>query len=195
MPPKKDRPKNDRPLAPKELKFVAFYEGNQVKAAQKAGYKFPKAVASAVFNRPQVRAAIKKKQAAFFDKLGKNEARGVKITRNDIINRLDRLSQKAETDSARVMALRELKDIFGLSARKHANIEFLPVGTITNSNITERLGISGSFWIPTGLGRSGAGNPETSELRPVEDLEKSRAAASRDIQARAVARHAMPICG
>ena len=121
MPPKKDRPKKDRPLAPKELKFVAFYEGNQVKAAQKAGYKFPKAVASAVFNRPQVRAAIKKKQAAFFDKLGKNEARGVKITRNDIINRLDRLSQKAETDSARVMALRELKDIFGLSARYSGN--------------------------------------------------------------------------
>ena len=60
MPPQKDRPKKDRPLAPKELKFVAFYEGNQVKAAQKAGYKFPKAVASAVFNRPQVRAAIKK---------------------------------------------------------------------------------------------------------------------------------------
>ncbi len=161
MPPKKDRPKNDRPLAPKELKFVAFYEGNQVKAAQKAGYKFPKAVASAVFNRPQVRAAIKKKQAAFFDKLGKNEARGVKITRNDIINRLDRLSQKAETDSARVMALRELKDIFGLSARS-SNVDLFAGWSddeLEHYRATSEL--PARFGPPLGFGSSGSGNPET----------------------------------
>ena len=164
MPPQKDRPKKDPPLAPKELKFVAFYEGNQVKAAQKAGYKFPKAVASAVFNRPQVRAAIKKKQAAFFDKLGKNEARGVKITRNDIINRLDRLSQKAETDSARVMALRELKDIFGLSV-KHANIDIFAGWNDQELEDYRKTGeLPLRFRSPLGEGASDVGNPTTSAL-------------------------------
>jgi hypothetical protein len=153
MPPKKDRPKKDRPLAPKELKFVAFYEGNQVKAAEKAGYKFPKAVASAVFNRPQVRAAIKKKQAAFFDKLGKNEARGVKITRNDIINRLDRLSQKAETDSARVMALRELKDIFGLSPRHDKDTNLFAGWSTQELDHYARTGKLPE-WVRSGVGTS-----------------------------------------
>jgi len=121
-------------------------------------------VASAVFNRPQVRAAIKKKQAAFFDKLGKNEARGVKITRNDIINRLDRLSQKAETDSARVMALRELKDIFGLSV-KHANIDIFAGWNDQELEDYRKTGeLPLRFRSPLGEGASDVGNPTTSAL-------------------------------
>lgn len=162
--PKHDLPKKDRPLAPKELLFVTYYEGNQIEAAKRAGYKFPKAVASTVFNRPAVRAAIEKKQAAFFAKLGVSEARGVKITRNDIINRLDELSQNAETDSARVMALRELKDIFGLSVR-HANNDIFAGWTDEELDSYRKTGeLPPRFRSPMGSGASDVGNPATSAV-------------------------------
>jgi len=48
---------------------------------------------------------------------GAQLGRGISVTRNDIINRLDRLSENAESDSAKVSALRELVIIFGLSAK------------------------------------------------------------------------------
>ena len=68
-----------------------------------------------------MQAALKKKEDAFIVQVGEREANGVKVTRNDIINRLDALSEIAETDSAKVMALRELKDIFGMSSRNSAH--------------------------------------------------------------------------
>jgi hypothetical protein len=106
-----------KPLSKQELKFVACFGGNQIEAARLAGFKQPEKVASVIFNRPQVRAAIEAKQAAFVKKVGEREARGVTVTRNDIINRLDDLSQHAENDSTKVSALRELVDIFGLSSK------------------------------------------------------------------------------
>ena len=48
---------------------------------------------------------------------GAQLGRGISVSRNDIINRLDALSQNAESDSAKVSALRELVIIFGLSAK------------------------------------------------------------------------------
>ena len=57
------------------------------------------------------------KQHAIVAESGAQLGRGISVTRNDIINRLDKLSQKAESDSAKVSALRELVIIFGLSAK------------------------------------------------------------------------------
>lgn len=106
-----------KPLSKQELKFVECFGGNQVEAARLAGFKFPEKVASGIFNRPHVRAAIEAKQAAFLKEVGKKEASGVTVTRNDIINRLDSLSQDADNDSTKVSALRELADIFGMSSK------------------------------------------------------------------------------
>lgn len=106
-----------KPLSAKELKFVECFGGNQVEAARLAGFKFPEKVASGIFHRPHVEAAIKAKQKAFVKKIGEDQAKGVTVTRNDIINRLDELSQRAENDSTKVSALRELVDIFGLSSK------------------------------------------------------------------------------
>ena len=61
--------------------------------------------------------AIRRKQDAFLAGAGERQAEGVTVTRNDIINRLDDLSQNADCDSTRVSALRELVDIFGLSSK------------------------------------------------------------------------------
>jgi len=62
----------------------------------------------------------------------------------------------------------------------------LPVGTIRNSKITERLAsfrfVSDPRWARA---RATWEIQQRQRYRPVEDLEKSRAAASRDIQARA----------
>jgi hypothetical protein len=106
-----------KPLTANERKFVECFGGNQVEAARLAGFKHPEKVASGIFNRPHVRAAIEAKQASFFKEIGKKEAHGVKVTRNDIINRLDELSTRADNDSTKVSALRELADIFGMSSK------------------------------------------------------------------------------
>jgi hypothetical protein len=109
----------DRPLTAFQRKCVECFKGNKTQAVVDAGSKSktPEQVASELFSRPNVQAALKKKEDAFVTQVGKREANGVKVTRNDIINRLDTLSEKAETDAAKVSALRELKDIFGMSSR------------------------------------------------------------------------------
>jgi hypothetical protein len=139
-----------KPLSAKELKFVACFGGNQVEAARLAGFKHPEAVASGIFHRPHVEAAIKAKQAAFVKKTGEDEARGVKVTRNDIINRLDFESTTAEEASARIMALRELKDIFGLSARNDKDTDFFAGWSIEE---LDRYGRTGEppDWVRSGV--------------------------------------------
>jgi Terminase small subunit len=109
----------DKPLSKYETRFVTAFAGNQREAAIAAGSK-PKsagAIGNRVFHRPNVRKAIQQKQDAFFQRVGDTEARGVKITPNDVINRLDELSQNAENDSTKVSALRELVDILGMSSK------------------------------------------------------------------------------
>jgi hypothetical protein len=112
-----------KPLTAFQRKCVAKFKGNKTQAVIDAGSKskFPDRIAAAMFSLPNVQAALKTKQNAFFEHLGQEEARGVTVTRNHIINRLDALSRYAETDSARVSSLRELKDIFGLSSRNSAH--------------------------------------------------------------------------
>jgi hypothetical protein len=165
--PKAARVKNKdplkKPLSKQEMKFVECFDGNQVKAAKAAGYKHAEKIASGIFNRPHVRAAIEAKEAAFLKKLGQNQARGVKVTRNDIINRLDQESTGAEEASARIMALRELKDIFGLSARHDKDTDFFAGWSI------EELDHYGRTGEPPDWVRSGVlpGQGETSGATPV----------------------------
>lgn len=108
-----------KPLTAFQRKCVAKFKGNKTQAVIDAGSKskFPDRIAAAMFSLPNVQAALKTKQNAFFEHLGEQEARRVTVTRNDIINRLDSISERSWHDSARVSALRELKDIFGLSSR------------------------------------------------------------------------------
>jgi hypothetical protein len=101
-----------------ETKFVACWEGNAAEAAHKAKYKNPKVMGARLMQRSQVKAAIKAKQASMVAESGKQLSKAIAITRNDIINRLDDLSQNAESDSTKVSALGHLIDIFGLSAKQ-----------------------------------------------------------------------------
>ena len=109
----------DKPLTAFQRKCVETFKGNKTQAVIDAGSKSknPARIASKLFSLPNVQAALKKREDAFVTQVGKCEAKGVTVTRNDIINRLDALSETAESDSARVAALRELKDIFGMSSR------------------------------------------------------------------------------
>jgi len=111
------RSKKSDQLTKRELVFVACYAGNQVEAAKLAGFKNPKKTASTIYNRPRVKAAIEQKQAALVAASGEKLGKSISITRNDIINRLDWLSEHAESDSTKVSALGELVDIFGLRAK------------------------------------------------------------------------------
>ena len=109
----------ERPLTEFERKCVEHFNGNQAQAVVAAGSKAknPKTIGSKVFSRPWVQAALKERDSGFFFEQGVSAAERVTLTRNDIINRLDTLSQDAESDAAKVSALRELKDIFGMSSR------------------------------------------------------------------------------
>ena len=111
------RSKKSTQLTELELACVANYKGNQVEAAKAAGVKNAKKQASAIFNRPRVKAAVEKKISALVNASGKALATGITISRNDIINELHKIALKAKSESARVAALSQLKDIFGLSAK------------------------------------------------------------------------------
>jgi len=116
----------DKPLSKYETRFVTAFAGNQREAAIAAGSK-PKsagAIGNRVFHRPNVQKAIRQKQDAFFQRIGDTQARGVKITPDDVINRLDELSQHAENDSTKVSALRELVDILGMSSKNSGHDPF-----------------------------------------------------------------------
>ena len=118
-PRKAKRAPEDKPLSKYETRFVTAFAGNQREAAIAAGSppKSAGAIGNRVFHRPNVQKAIRQKQDAFLAGVGEQQSRGVTVTRNDIINRLDDLSQTADSDSTRVSALRELVDIFGLSSK------------------------------------------------------------------------------
>ena len=118
-PRKATRAPEDKPLSKYETRFVTAFQGNQREAAIAAGSK-PKsagAIGNRVFHRPNVQKAIRRREDAFFTRVGEQQSRGVTVTRNDIINRLDELSENADCDSTKVSALRELVDIFGLSSK------------------------------------------------------------------------------
>src|SRR5207302_7900329 len=100
-----------------ELRFIGAFAGNATEAARRAKYKNPNVLGPRLAARPHVAEAIRQKQNAMVAESGAQLGRGISVTRNDIINRLDKLSQKAESDSAKVSALRELVIIFGLSAK------------------------------------------------------------------------------
>lgn len=105
-------------LNAKERLFVANFKGNRTEAARLAGYSSPNVNGTRVYARPRVRKAIEQKDTAFLNKIGQEEARGVTINRNDIINGLAEIAQnKTITPAARVGAYGHLKDIFGLSAK------------------------------------------------------------------------------
>jgi hypothetical protein len=110
--------KTSSQLTKKELVFVACYVGNQVEAARLAGFKNAKKVASSIYNRPRVKAAIEKKQSALVEQSGRDLGKHITVTRNDIINGLHDLAKDAENDSTKVSAWAQLVDIFGLRARE-----------------------------------------------------------------------------
>lgn len=105
-----------------EARCVLLHKGSDMEAYEAAGGKNAEANANRLFRRPRVMKALQKKQDAMLQSAGKQMARGVSITRNDIINRLDTISQKAESESARVSALGHLVNIFGLNP-KHADTD------------------------------------------------------------------------
>jgi hypothetical protein len=121
-PKKKTGPKGPRKQptwTPKELAFVEAFKGNQSKAAKIAYPKSnnPSVLGSELMAKPHIREACEKKLAAMIDESGKRLARVVDIGRNEIIMLNADIARKGDSDSARVAALRELKDIFGLSAK------------------------------------------------------------------------------
>jgi len=110
-------------LTAMEERFVEAYtegkntRGNGTQSAKVAGYKRPREAASELLRRSRVIEAIAARKLEQVEARKEEIRAGVRVTRNDIINRLDRLSTKAKSESVRVGALRELKDIFGLSVQ------------------------------------------------------------------------------
>jgi hypothetical protein len=146
------RASEDKPLSKYETRFVTAFAGNQREAAIAAGSK-PKsagAIGNRVFHRPNVQKAIRQKQDAFLAGVGEQQSRGVTVTRNDIINRLDELSQKADSDSTRVSALRELVDIFGLNARNDKDIDFFAGWSVEELDQYGRTG-EPPDWVRSGV--------------------------------------------
>ena len=95
-----------------ELAYVANYAGDQVAAARAAGFKNANKQASAIHNRPRVKAAIEEKQKELIKESGRDLGKAVTLTRNDIINGLHTEAKDAESDSARVSAWSKLADIY-----------------------------------------------------------------------------------
>ena len=121
-PKKKTGPKGPRKQptwTKQEMAFVEAFQGNQTEAA-KIAYprsKNPAVLGSELMAKPHIREACKQKLAAIFDESGRRLARVVDIGRNEIIMLNADIARLGDSDSARVSALRELKDIFGLSAK------------------------------------------------------------------------------
>src|SRR5581483_2690211 len=104
-----------------ELKFVQYYEGDQLEAATKAGYRYPDKTAYIIYNRPHVKAACEKKMALALKDNAKEFARSVTVTRNEIINGLAKEARQAESDSARVAAWGRLAEIFQLTQKSKSD--------------------------------------------------------------------------
>jgi hypothetical protein len=96
-----------------EQQFLA----STTKAARSAGFMQSKQAGYTLMLRLHVRTAVEAQQAAMIQECSRKRGKGITITRNDIINRLDQLSQKAKSESARIAALAQLVNIFGLSAK------------------------------------------------------------------------------
>lgn len=121
-PKKKPGPKGSRQQptwTAKEMAFVEAFKGNQTEAAKDAypKSKNPSVLGSELMAKPHIREAIRQKLAALVDESGRRLARIVDIGRNEIIMLNADIARMGDNDSARVSALRELKDIFGLSAK------------------------------------------------------------------------------
>lgn len=121
-PKKKTGPKGPRKQptwTKQEIAFVEAFKGNQSEAAETAypNSKNPSVLGSQLMAKPHIREACKLKLAALIDESGRRLARTVDIGRNEIIMLNADIARLGDSDSARVSALRELKDIFGLSAK------------------------------------------------------------------------------
>lgn len=128
-PRKKSGPKGPRQqpqFTKQQLAFVEAYQGNQTQAA-KIAYpksKNPSVLGSELMAKPHIREAVNKKIAAMHDESGRRLARVVDIGRNEIIMLNADIARGGDSDSARVSALRELKDIFGLSAKNDRDTDY-----------------------------------------------------------------------
>lgn len=112
-------PRKEPTWTPQEMAFVEAFRGNQTEAAKIAypNSKHPSVLGSELMSKPHIREACKRKLAAMFDESGRRLARVVDIGRNEIIMLNADIARLSDSDSARVAALRELKDIYGLSAK------------------------------------------------------------------------------
>src|SRR5258708_40282358 len=79
-------------LTEKELKFVAAWAGNGMKAAEAAGYRYPKQHAWRLMNKPKVKQAIDDKQAAAVKATGEALGRKLTVTREEVLERLWQLA-------------------------------------------------------------------------------------------------------
>lgn len=128
-PRKKTGPKGPRKQptwTPQEMAFIEAFRGNQTEAA-KIAYpksKHPAVLGSELMAKPHIREACKMKLAALIDESGRRLARTVDIGRNEIIMLNADIARMGESDSARVAALRELREIFGLSAKNDRDTDY-----------------------------------------------------------------------
>jgi hypothetical protein len=151
-------------LNAQQFQFVQHYKGDAKAAMTAAGYKWSREGQYRLLSKKHIREALMAKQEAANKEAGKKIGRAVTVTRNDIINRLDAISRTAESDNARVSALRELKDIFGLSAKNTDETDLFAGWTEEELEYYRSTGeLPPSRGQAMGTSESDSGDPEASE--------------------------------
>ena len=109
-------------LTPKQLKFVACWQGDAVAAAREAGFKFPDREGARLLKNLAVKAAVEAKQAKLIDASGDQLAKNISVSRDEIINGLALIGRKGSNENARVRAWGELAEIFSMKVKQTRDV-------------------------------------------------------------------------
>ena len=116
-------------LCPKQLKFIAAWQGDAVAAARDAGYKHPESMAYRIMENPTVANEIRRKQSIMTEESAKRLAGQLNFDRNHVLNRLWEIAQMPsgeantnQTLGAQVKAAQALAAVFDAELKQIAEI-------------------------------------------------------------------------
>ena len=119
-------------LTPKMWAFVGAFNGDQMAAAKTAGFKYPKQAGYRLMQNPAVQEAVKAKQNAMVQSMGKRIADEITISPVEVVNILAEIARSTDKNARgepvnrgpKAAAAKTLAEIFGLRA-KDDDDEFL----------------------------------------------------------------------
>lgn len=159
--------RNPALLTPKELAFVAAWQGDQTAAARQAGYKNPKQAGHKLMTTARVKKAVEAKQKAVVQESGTQL--GKTLSKTDVLSRaLTLADMNAIFTKGNIMgqvnALRLIADIQGLIIKK--NLE-LPSEFYNRTETEQEFFAQHGYW-PDNLdaGQSGPAGAQTPSQNP-----------------------------